>query len=49
MKKWEYLRIKYDEFPTEKTLNIHGDAGWELVSLVEKYNVMAYFKREVKE
>lgn len=54
MKKFEYLRIEFKQWPNGTELNYWGDEGWQLVNLTSymknytfsEYVVLAYFKRE---
>ena len=31
MKKFEYLQVKYSEYPSTEQLNVVGVNGWELI------------------
>jgi len=48
-KKWEYKTIVLDDLnlPCEEDMNLFGDAGWELVFVISKSNVVMFFKREL--
>ncbi len=46
MQKWEYLRLEIHEDYPENELNIHGEQGWELVTITfEGTYYVAFLKR----
>lgn len=53
MKKFEYKIIRLDRTfmdmkVMEEQINIHGQSGWELVSVIEKgHYTECYFKKEI--
>ena len=49
MQQWEYtIEPNYSKFPSQKTLSLFGDEGWELVSIIPGHDEaiwLLYFKR----
>ena len=57
MKKWEYKRYVFDDFPEEEELNELGKEGWEVFQMQRflkspdsvEFCCVVYTKREIKD
>ena len=48
MKKFEYLQVKYSEYPSTEQLNVVGVNGWELIQYQKVFMKKRYTKLHLK-